>query len=116
MKWLSLKIFVHISLIKRKDAVLYIDSFSLLCYGVTLNSSWRIVSELLDLKWQSLLDVSFVSEFLAGEWKDKKKVITVQNKLSGYKIDAMVIFYSSLNVYTFSDLPGILKHLENREA
>ena len=65
---------------KMKRCLSFHWQVSLLHYSVTFNFPWLIesVNHLLDLKWQSLLNSSFVCQILAGEWKEKQKVIKVQ--------------------------------------
>ena len=65
---------------KMKRCLSFHWQLSLLHYSVTFNISWRIesVNHLLGLKWQSLLNSSFVCHILAEEWKEKQKVIKVQ--------------------------------------
>ena len=52
----------------------------LLHYNETFDISWWIepVKHLLDWKWYSLLNSSFVCQILTVEWKDKEKVIKAQ--------------------------------------
>ena len=40
-------------------------------------SEWTL-NHLLDFKWQSLLNSSFICQILEGEWKEKQKVMKVQ--------------------------------------